>query len=208
MRRVLVLAVLSVVVASPCYAVEGDVNRDGTVNLTDFLLLVGNWGKVGEPGVPVQDTIRVVETVVETITVADTITVTTYDTTRVTVTRTLYDTTFVTAEVCPPLSGDLPYVVAETVTTRADYKGDWEGFGEVYNGQSFAIYLVQVNVTLRDADRKIIDVDFTYVAGNANPDDHLSYIGPGGKSSFDLRASVPLEDVASYEFSVTYYVAD
>ena len=35
--------------ASPLQAVTGDLNNDGKVDFTDFLLFAGNFGKEGEP---------------------------------------------------------------------------------------------------------------------------------------------------------------
>ena len=102
----------------------------------------------------------------------------------------------------------MPFVIKETFTVKASFLGGWEGLGEVYNGLSVGIYLVKVNATLRDANNRILDVDCTYVQGSPTPGGYLAYIGPGGRSSFDLISSVPLDDVASYELTVTYTVAD
>jgi len=91
MRRTVGTLVVALLAAGILWAapMPGDINGDGTVNFSDFLVLAANFGKTGDPYDPT------------TAGRTDTTRVTVYDTTHITVRETLWISVYDTVKVYP-----------------------------------------------------------------------------------------------------------
>ena len=104
-------------------------------------------------------------------------------------------------------------VDTDGVTIRSHPALEWaQILGQVVNETAFPIGNVTVNVVIKGTDGKILDAGAIPVLGHTvdldgQPNDQG--ILPGGSAVFDdTFLNIDASDVSSYEFSITYRVAD
>ena len=110
-------------------------------------------------------------------------------------------------------SSALIRVDADGVTIRAHPALDWaQILGQVVNGTEFPIGAFTVNVVIKGFDGRILDAGAIPVLGqtvdvDGQPNDQG--VLPGGSAVFDdTFLNIEAADVATYEFTISYRIAD
>ena len=88
------------------------------------------------------------------------------------------------------------------LTITADYFGDWKCVGELRNYGGRWADFIEIMFSFYDSEGNIIDTDFTFCDGKCGTMN--TGLKPGQKGTFNLWTNVKYNQVARYEYNITW----